>query len=84
MRYVVDAICMDGCPRLRVLDADTGDVRLEWNLTRVARKGRQGLAAWPATTAATMQSLQHNWATRLISRLFLVACAEQLAKLPQE
>ena len=42
MKYVIDAKIEKGQPRLRVLDADTGAVHMEWSLTRVNKMLEEG------------------------------------------
>lgn len=74
MRYVVEAGFCNGKPRLRVVDADSGEVRVEWFLEPSRDPVRKDTAAFPQTRPAE----QHNGMQSLLKNLFLIACSDDL------
>lgn len=77
MRYVVEAKYTKGQPRLRVLDADSRTVRLEWSLVKV----REMLAAGEIPEHDFLQPQRYGM-NLLLKNLFLLACAEELRPQP--
>jgi|GEM_PF-3067710 len=73
MKYVVDARFENGIPRLRVLDAETGTVHLEWSLTRVNKMLEEGEI--PPEDFLHPKRYGMNL---LLKNLFLLSCIESI------
>lgn len=74
MRYVVNAGFCDGKPRLRVVDATSGEVRVEWFLEKSRDPVQEDATALPETCPGE----QHNGMQSLLKNLFLIACRDDL------
>ena len=75
MKYVVDARFENGKPRLRVLDAETGTVHLEWSLTRVNKMLDEGEI--PPEDFLHPERYGMNL---LLKNLFLLSCIESFSE----
>ncbi len=73
MKYVIDAKIEKGQPRLRVLDADTGAVHMEWSLTRVNKMLEEGEIPQKDFLHPERYGMK-----LLIRNLFLLSCIESL------
>lgn len=71
MRYQIDAWLDDGDPHLKITDADSGAVRLQWIYHREVESSGQGC---PGEEPCAGCSALHS----LINHLFLIACADGL------
>ncbi len=74
MKYVVDARLEKGQPRLRVLDADTGVVHMEWSLTRVSQMLDEG-----EIDPNDFLHPERYGMRLLLKNLFLLSCIESMA-----
>ncbi|MFK8068070.1 MAG: hypothetical protein AB8D52_07485 [Gammaproteobacteria bacterium] len=74
MKYVVDASLENGQPRLRVLDADTGVVHIEWSLTRVNQMFDEG-----EIDPDDFLHPERYGMGLLVKNLFLLSCVESMA-----
>ncbi|MCC6208408.1 MAG: hypothetical protein IT488_09685 [Gammaproteobacteria bacterium] len=68
MRYQIDAWLDDGNPHLKITDADSGAVRLQW----IYRRETESEPGCSGGTPCAGCSALH----RLINHLFLIACAD--------
>jgi hypothetical protein len=75
MKYVVDAKIEKGQPCLRILDAETGKVYLEWSLTRINRMFEEGEI--PPDDFLHPERYGMNL---LLKNLFLLSCIESFSK----
>lgn len=66
MRYIIDAWLEDGDPRLNILDADTGAVRMRWDYARP----HDAAAHEPAASKALQG---------LFRKLMLLSCADRIS-----
>ena len=73
MGYVIDAWLEQGEPRLRILDADTGIVRMRWAYRREPQRICSGHP--PLNCACGAHANLHT----LFKSLFLLACADRLS-----
>ncbi len=73
MKYVIDAKIEKGQPRLRVLDADTGAVHMEWSLTRVNKMLEEG-----EIPPKDFLHPERYGMKLLIRNLFLLSCIESI------
>ncbi len=74
MQYAVDAKIENGQPRLRVLDARTGQVYMEWSLTRINEMLEHG--------EIEQQDFLHPeryGMNLLLKNLFLLSCIESMS-----
>lgn len=74
MKYVVDARFEKGKPHLRVLDANTGVVRMEWTLTRVTQMLENGEIPKDDFLHPERYGMQ-----LLVKNLFLLSCLESFS-----
>lgn len=74
MRYLIDAWLDEGDPHLKITDADSGAVRLQWIYHRTdPHHGKeQECPEGPACAGCTALHC-------LVNHLFLLACADKLA-----
>lgn len=73
MRYVVDARISNGKPSLRVIDAVTGAVRLQWTLGKINRMFAENRI--PEEEFLRPERYGMNL---LVKNLFLISCAQEL------
>lgn len=71
MKFLVDAKLLNGQPMLRILDADTGAVRLEWSLVRTQQMLRDGEIKPEEFLRPELYGMN-----LLVKNLFLLACLE--------
>ncbi len=74
MKFVIDAKMEKGQPRLRVLDAETGSVHMEWSLTRVNEMLEEGEI--PPKDFLHPERYGMNL---LLKNLFLLSCIESMS-----
>lgn len=74
MKYIVDARFENGKPRLRLLDGATGEVRLEWALTRVNEMLQEGEIPREDFLHPERYGMQ-----LLVKNLFLLSCLESMS-----
>ncbi len=75
MRYVVEARYINSQPRLRVLDADSRTVYLEWSLTKVQEMLDSGEIEQDEFLKPERYGMN-----LLVKNLFLLACVENMEK----
>jgi hypothetical protein len=73
MQYAVDARIEKGQPRLRVLDATTGEVHMEWSLTRVNEMLEEG-----EIPPKDFLHPERYGMKLLLKNLFLLSCIESM------
>lgn len=73
MQYAVDARIENGQPRLRVLDASTGQVCMEWSLTRINEMLDQG-----EIEQNDFLHPERYGMNLLLKNLFLLSCIENM------
>lgn len=78
MKYVIDANIKNGRPRLRVLDADTGRVHMEWSLTRISRMLDEG-----EIDPDDFLHPERYGMNLLLKNLFLLSCMENMTECRQ-
>lgn len=79
MKYFVDARLENGRPHLRVLDAETGVVHMEWSLTRVNQMLEEGEI--PKEDFLHPERYGMNL---LLKNLFLLSCIESMDACEQQ
>lgn len=73
MRYLIDAWLEEGDPRLRITDADSGAVRLQWIYRRSPSRTGTDHDCTEGPRCAGCSALHC-----LVNDLFLLACADKL------
>ena len=73
MQFLVDARYVNHQPRLRVLNADTGEVLLQWQLQQVREMFDNG-----EVPEEDFLNPQKYGMKLLVKNLFLLACAQKL------
>lgn len=74
MQYAVDAKIENGQPRLRVLDARTGQVYMEWSLTRINEMLDHG-----EIEQKDFLHPERYGMNLLLKNLFLLSCIENMS-----
>ena len=74
MRYLIDAWLEEGDPRLKITDADSGSVRLQWIYRRSPSRSDRNHDCLEGPPCAGCSALHC-----LLSDLFLLACADRLS-----
>lgn len=74
MQYVVEASLNKGQPRLRVIDARTGQTRLEWGLVKVNEMLESG-----EIKQEDFLKPERYGMNLLLKNLFLLSCADGLS-----
>ncbi len=78
MQYVVEASLKRGKPRLRVIDAATGQTRLEWGLVKVNEMLETGEISQEEFLRPERYGMK-----LLVKNLFLLSCADGLSISPE-
>jgi hypothetical protein len=74
MRYLIDAWLDEGDPRIRITDADSGTVRLQWIYHRTHHRSDTELGCSEVPPCAGCSALHC-----LVNHLFLLACSGKLS-----